>query len=204
MEPKHHSWRRGHESVGDSTDSNPRGALHDAPGVAYSAFPGCQRRFFRCVAYSATLSREACRDRFLRAQDAKDDQLEPVVHCRTCAIGAAHAGRSVTFYSAHYRSIICPRCGKGTTRMIGNRRCVSCYNREREWKSGRNAKGTVPKHAKPVFRIGLEYVIDGTRRTYRGEVASTTEAILNVLRTVPGAIGFLPLVDRSQTSGAPR
>ena len=112
--------------------------------IAYSSFEGTSRKFFRCTRLSATLSTNSCAQRHRDAQTATGDTLDRLTDCRSCQIGAHHAGVELIHYSWLYGSQICPRCGHGTTRMIHGRRCISCYNREREFIAGRNAKGTKP------------------------------------------------------------
>lgn len=124
-----------------------------APGVQYTDIHGC--RVFRCEAYQAKLSARACAGRFVAAQSAKDEYLDPIAKCRMCPIGAAHAGTTVTHYSRVFEKRICPRCLKGTTRMIGNRRCVSCYNRERELRFNRNRKGTPLVRVRPLVPVSI-------------------------------------------------
>src|SRR5690606_2664063 len=38
----------------------------------------------------------------------------------------------------------CTRCEVGSFRLVSGRLCPSCYNRQREWIVGRNAKGGKP------------------------------------------------------------
>jgi hypothetical protein len=67
--------------------------------------------------------------------------------CLHCPIGAGHAGETVNPMAAVVAVLrrICPRCRRVSTRIIGNRLCVSCYNRDREVRTGRNAKGQKPR-----------------------------------------------------------
>ncbi len=81
--------------------------------------------------------------------------------------------------------------------MIGNRRCVSCYNRERELRTGRNAKGHAPIKLRHLFRIELRYLVDGELRRFTDDVADTTEAIVQILRSTPGRVHFLSRVSAS-------
>jgi len=161
-----------------------------SPGIQYSTVPGCARSFFRCAPYQATISTDACAGRFGVAQTARDEALEAVLHCRTCIVGAAHSGRTVTRFAALYGSLICPRCGKGTTRMIGGRRCVSCYNREREVRAGRDARGNPPIGLRAPRGVTIQAVIDGAPRIIAGHVVDTTELVAHVLRTTAGRIAF--------------
>lgn len=158
--------------------------------VEYTTYPGCARKFFRCQPYSAVLSVEACAERFTRAQTAERDKLDPVQHCRACAIGARHAGVSAPFYSWLYQSPICPRCGKGTTRMIGNRKCVSCYHRTRELKAGKNAKGTPPINLKPLRPMRVACTVDGVPVIFKTAAVDGIEVMAAVSRVTKGRIIF--------------
>ena len=40
---------------------------------------------------------------------------------------------------------VCPRCERQAPRFINGRFCISCYNRDREARLGRNAKGGRPR-----------------------------------------------------------
>jgi hypothetical protein len=168
-----------------------------AAGVAYSTVPGCSRQFFRCTVYNATLSQEACASRFTASQEAKDEALEAVRLCRICPIGAAHAGAPVPHYSKLFGSIICPRCHRGTLRMIQGRVCVSCRNREYELRAGRNRRGTRPIKAARLHELVVRYVIDGQQQTLTTVGFNSTEALVQVLRTKRG------VTLRQRTSFAP-
>lgn len=94
---------------------------------------------FHCTRLLIDLSPEACAKRHARQEDYP---------CSTCPIGARHAAelgipvvRDKT-RAAHTRP--CCRCGRHEFRLIGARMCVSCWNREREWKIGTNRKGGKP------------------------------------------------------------
>ena len=166
-------------------------ADHTAPGVAYTTYPGTDLRLFRCDRLSATLSTDACAQRHRDAQSATGDHLDRLIDCRSCPIGAAHAGTTLIHYSWLYGSEICPRCGKGTTRMIHGRRCISCYNREREVLSGQNGKRRKPIYLRPVAPIELHYITDGEpRRIQLAQATGLVEAMAHVLRTTPGDIVF--------------
>jgi hypothetical protein len=197
--------------VAYDAESDPTPAVVDAPGVAYTASdyaPGL--RLFQCEPYRATLSTKACADRWRIAEDAstpsagrgrrdalsnyqREDLVARYRHCRGCPLGAAHAGRQIVRYSAWYGRGICPRCGQGATRIIGNRRCVSCYNRERELKAGRNARGNIPVELleRPLRTIEVLVDVDGEVRRHRDPAScSLTETVVQELRTTKGEITF--------------
>jgi hypothetical protein len=75
-------------------------------------------------------------------------------------------------------------------RMIGNRRCVSCYNRERELRFGRNAKGTAPVNLRPLNPVLVHYIVDGQPRSFETFAADSTEARIQILRVTKGRVQF--------------
>jgi hypothetical protein len=165
-----------------------------APGVAYvmdAAAPDL--KMFRCEPYRATLSMKGCATRWREAQTATGEAADRFAACRGCPIGAPHAGYAPIRYSAKFGTAICPRCGAGTTRMIGNRRCVSCYNREREMKAGRNARGNAPVELmeRPLHTVEARLVVDGVvRRLRHRDSSGLTETMIQTLRTTKGELAF--------------
>lgn len=94
-----------------------------------------------------TLSTAGCSRLWKSAQAAPPKPWEGKAHCRGCPIGARHAGEAQddTKFAAEAWSRICPRCTKVTDRMIQERLCIGCYNRDLEAAKGRNAKGGRPR-----------------------------------------------------------
>jgi hypothetical protein len=136
---------------------------------------------------------KGCAARWRTAQTAFGDAADRFAACRGCPIGAPHAGYAHVNYSPWYDVGICPRCAKGTTRMIGNRRCVGCYNRQREMKAGRNARGNLPIKLleRPLRRVDLLLEVDGeARRFVDHESTGMLETIIQVLRATKGQIAF--------------
>jgi hypothetical protein len=171
------------------------GAPRPAPGVAYFELPAAEGlRFFRCEAYSASLSDRGCSGRWIEAQAAKGERADRYSACRGCAIGAAHAGHEVVTYSTYYDIEVCPRCGKGGMRMIGGARCVSCYNREREIATGKNARGNAPvelMREKSYRAVHLTLVVDGVPRPIvTARAVSVVEPIIQAMRTTKGGLAF--------------
>src|SRR3954451_17467898 len=93
-------------------------AVHLADGVAYTTIDGAPAPFFACTAYRAKLLTTACAKRWRQAQEAQGQAADSVSLCRSCRIGAAHAGATVVHYSSLYASNICPRCGRGSARRL--------------------------------------------------------------------------------------
>lgn len=163
--------------------------------IAYTEVHGL--KLFRCKPYSVTLSTKACGARHLEAREATGRDAERILHCRSCPIGALHAGQEQLHFSFWYDKPICPRCHKTWLRLIGNCRCVSCYNRERELASGRNAKGKVPYGVKPIHDIAFTYMRDGEVCRYSGRAVDRSESILQLLRTKRGRLTFAFSADNS-------
>ena len=173
----------------------------DAPNVSYEDEIGM--RFFRCDRLAAKLTQPGCANRWIQAQEGtgghrgpaafgakmRAEQLEP---CRGCAVGALHAGHEPIRYSAHYGEMICPRCDKGTTRMIGGRTCVSCANRGYELKRGFNARGNVPVELlqRAPRLVSLRVQINGRALVRNVKAVSVKEVVLHTLRTTKGDLSF--------------
>lgn len=120
------------------------------------------------------------------------DHAHGLATCSRCPLGALHAGGTHVQRSEHYGAAVCPRCGCGTTRMIGNRVCVSCYNREREVSSGKNARGNKPERLAAIHAIGLRLVVDRSFTPIESRATSTAEVVYQTLRTTKGSITFAP------------
>ena len=167
----------------------------EAPGVAYFHAAGAESlKFFRCEPHAATLSMGGCGARWRAAQVATGDVQEGTHACRTCPIGAAHAGSPHVTCSRLYGAALCPRCRFGATRIIGGRICVNCYNREREMISGRNSRGNVPTKllaTRPLHAVEFAISVDGHVEYRRvSGVVDQTEAMLQILRTTTGRLTF--------------
>lgn len=178
------------------------GGPRKAEGVEYASSdlaPGLL--MFGCSRLSATLSMSGCARRWREASvpvkrrrgddQGGDTSVDRFSACRGCPIGAAHAGEAVINYSSIYGADICPRCRKGVTRMIGDRICVSCYNREREEAAGKNARGNVPTRLKPLRSINFRVVVDGAPRVMSADrVVDIAEPMVQTMRRTPGKIVF--------------
>ncbi|MCW3480032.1 hypothetical protein OL229_10775 [Neisseriaceae bacterium JH1-16] len=78
------------------------------------------------------------------------------VSCSGCATGALHAGVGADDLPPALSEMrICARCLHESDRMIRGYLCISCYNREREYRIGRNAKGKPPVKHPPLFDVRL-------------------------------------------------
>jgi hypothetical protein len=120
--------------------------------------------------------------------------------CHGCPAGAARAGVALDPMQALRDSLasICPRCRCTCTRIINRRLCVSCYNRDREVRCGRNRKGQPPRRvASRLFACRLVAVEAGVPRQIETELASGAfELVLARTRGAPApvAFGWAPLV----------
>jgi hypothetical protein len=119
-----------------------------------------------------TLSAQSCANYHVSAQ--KKEWALRLRHCVECPVGAKNAG--VDLAAPFQRREVCLRCGSGRGRMVFARLCMSCYNRESEWKKGRNAKGRQPREYKPLVRFFFTRSANGHR--YSVEAASVCEAFL--------------------------
>jgi hypothetical protein len=165
----------------------------DAEGVAYTVNPAAPGlKFFSCSAFRAVLSQPGCASRWREAQTAKGHAAERFGACRGCPIGAAHAGERFVRYSRWYGLPICPRCRTGGLRMIGNRTCVSCYNRNRELRSGRNGRGNKPVEviANAPRNHELRVSVDGHAARVRVAAVDLFEPMIQTMRTARGEVEF--------------
>jgi hypothetical protein len=181
-------------------------AISYADGIEYSRVPGFDRDLFRCSTWRATLSVPACAGRWREAQVAKRERAEELRLCRGCEIGAAHAGEKFIERASNFMDKRCPRCRRGTMRrLIGQRLCISCYNRGREQRLGRNAKGSAPIKANSQLAVRTIGIIldvgEATERAVRfSEVAiDTRELELLVGRVHEGKIRFCDPADSYPT-----
>jgi hypothetical protein len=93
-------------------------------------------------------------------QDEITSSPGPILSAENSRAKAAVAELTAT-HSALYGTDVCSRCGCGSARrLIGGTRCVSCYNREREFVRGRNRKGTRPTMA-PLYARTVRYAVEG-------------------------------------------
>lgn len=143
--------------------------------VEYFRIDGAPGEYFRCEKLMARLSVESCAQQYRRAKGGYSA-------CTRCPIGAAHAGEELV---VGLPSRLCLRCGGSDKRLIRGVVCISCYNRERELRLGRNAKGSFPAHARRVREADV--FVAGVGRVRVERVADVAEAVLIALRRNPRA-----------------
>lgn len=94
---------------------------------------------FHCARHACDLSVSACAHNHVAAR---------MFACSGCAVGRQHAVAAglLSARAAPVRSALdaarCCRCMRSASRLVHGKLCVSCFNREREFIRGRNAKGT--------------------------------------------------------------
>lgn len=139
-------------------------------------------RHFACDRLRATMSVSSCGARWEKA-NSTDVDADRMITCKRCAIGALHAGRADYNPSPFRGMTICGRCHRGTTRLIHAHICVSCFNRSRELRLGKNGKGTAPVRLAKLDRRSITYRAGGVVKTRTiAETVDTVELMVAVLR----------------------
>ena len=160
--------------------------MTDAPGL----------EFFKCERLNATLSTAGCARQWRKANQDPDHRVqthESLWHCRACSTGAANAGEKgvIAGFSELIEDVkrICPRCRRLSPRLINGLHCISCYNRSREARIGKNAKGHPPALMKLLHAERLVVVEDGNERVVELRcVRDLEEALIRVARKASGPI----------------
>lgn len=153
-------------------------------------------KMFRCERRQATLSTERCS--LMWKEGHSKGAHERLWLCRGCPIGATHSGVAEASLSPLYAKCICSRCHRGATRLIHGDKCVSCYNRQREYLLGRNARGNAPVTHPPLYRLAVRYRAGGRVKTLaRDNIADTLELVVAALRDEPKQVTFGMMPPRS-------
>ena len=150
--------------------------------IEYTEIPQMPgERFFNCERLSAMLRPAACAQRH---RDALSSANGLHSACRRCPIGVAHAENSSSKVPVSMMPhTACARCGARSQRLVNKRLCVSCYNREREARVGRNARGKSPICFQPVHRRDVMLrAPDGSRVTFAYVVQNGHEPLVNAVR----------------------
>lgn len=106
---------------------------------------------------------------------------DSVYRCHGCAIGAANAGCPPP-PPAPGRTLCC-RCGRIGMRLIRGQICVSCYNREREVRIGKDRRGNVPVSLPSALSLSLAI---GVGERFDGLAANRIELAIHAARKRPG------------------
>lgn len=147
--------------------------------------------FFSCERLSAHITFETCRQNHEAAHQRMSDETPlRLLKCRECSVGRSlhtDSGAPATWQDVR-RSTECVRCGRLDLRLIAETgECVSCWNRRRESRIGKNARGRPPQIL--VFltsrRVGL--VINGKPAWRQFDAWHEGEAISRATRKVDGA-----------------
>lgn len=143
---------------------------------------------FKCEKLNATLAVSNCA---VMWRQANHDNKERLARCKSCAIGAVHAGETAASMSPLMGSCVCGRCHRTATRLIGKHLCISCWNRQREWVIGKNSKGTKPTRMAPLHSRSLRYFAMGELKKVRIDLTTDTiELIVSVLRDSKKRVQF--------------
>lgn len=154
---------------------------------AIEEVPG--KQFFVCERMSATVSVPACAAMWREANHQNKERRE---RCKTCPVGAVHAGETAASMSPLMGSTICARCHRPSRRFINGTICISCYNRQREWIVGKNSRGTAPVRMAQLSRRRLRYICGDEFRELRQEHSiDMTELIVAVLRDSKKKVQFV-------------
>lgn len=147
------------------------------------------KKVFRCEKRRATITCEACAKMWRGASEKIT--AERFWLCKGCQIGAQHAGVGNATLSPLFGAPICARCQRGATRLIHGHICVSCANRQYEYRKGKNARGNTPVTHPHLYRISIRYQTDGRTKTVaRPDSASLTELVVAALRDEPKQVTF--------------
>lgn len=139
------------------------------------------KQMFRCERRNATLQVASCASMWKQANSKST--IECNMTCRTCPLGAVHAGEGDVQMS-HLRGIeICSRCHRVGMRLISGDICVSCWNRAREVLVGKNARGRKPLNHPPIVPHEIT-VLSGKKLVTikRKHAICTEELVIAALR----------------------
>lgn len=147
-------------------------------------------KFFNCDRLRARLSVPSCNKMWLEANDNGSDRH---YKCRNCPLGAEHSGRATANLHPFKGELICARCSRGSIRLINRWLCVSCWNRQREWIIGKNAKGSKPTRMKPLHPRTITVIekTHGPKNYSRQLTVSTTELVIGALRDCHHQVTFV-------------
>jgi hypothetical protein len=167
---------------------------HDlsSQAVTYLAFEGAPAslRFFSCERLKATLSTASCATNWRRAHQP---HAESLWRCKDCSIGANHtsATAAATIAPTAVSATTCSRHHEATGRLVNGWLCISCYNREREHRVGRNAKGKVPERTAGLTRRSIRVYEGLMARVFERDLTvDTTELVIAALRDCNQPVTF--------------
>jgi hypothetical protein len=138
-----------------------------------------------CPAYRLLLTESACATNWSAVAGRPMHTLTRLHHCLGCSMGAGRAGKEAVPTPLPR---FCCRCMRLSPRLMGRRLCPSCYNRERELRVGKNARGTDPIKITPVGQTAVR--VSSNEKSHQVDLvaASRREVALHVLRTDVSAL----------------
>lgn len=144
---------------------------------------------FKCEKLHGTMQVATCGVRWKVANSQGDGKFGA---CVNCTVGAKHAGVGEISASPLRGMSVCARCHRSTTRLVFKHLCVSCYNREREYRVGRNARGAAPVRHPELVVLEIRYLDGDQLRVMRREASQIDELVVAVLRDTskPAVFGF--------------
>lgn len=164
-------------------------ATGQVAGIAYRTIPEMPgAAFFDCSRLHAGLTTFACSEMWRAANERRSERYTA---CRSCFVGATHAGVSNASRSPISGALVCARCARGATRLIHKNLCVSCFNRERELIKGINARGMVPTKLAPLAARRIFFMSNGRAQLLRSErTTHSAELLIATLRDAVHAVAF--------------
>lgn len=158
--------------------------------VEYFTIPELpDRPMFRCERRNATLQVDSCAT-IWRAANAKGG-AECNAMCRTCPLGAMHAGEGDVVVSQLRGKEICSRCNREGMRLVAGDICVSCWNRQREVIVGKNARGKKPMNHPAIGPRAISIMTGGKVISIKRQHAvCTEELVIAALRDSPRQVFF--------------
>ena len=145
---------------------------------------------FDCARRSLRLTGGWCARLFLSARADRPQPHEGRHACLACPVGAAHAGVAAPAPPAiEALHAVCSRCRRVSGRLIQGHLCVSCYNRDREARLGRNCKGGVPRLVARLhhFRVAVTDAA-GHARTVERESVDLAELLIATAQAATGPL----------------
>ncbi|TCI00176.1 hypothetical protein EJV46_05865 [Roseococcus sp. SYP-B2431] len=148
---------------------------------------------FRCERQGARLTVPACARMWRSARETRPAPWESRHHCLGCPVGAGNAGEKVETVAlgAEEWRLVCCRCLRRAERLIHRKFCVSCFNRDREARIGRNAKGQTPRLVARLRPISIVVPQAGAVRTVtEARVLGAWEIMVAIARQATGPVAF--------------
>lgn len=136
---------------------------------------------FECERRNARIQVSSCASMWKAANSKSSAECN--MSCRTCPIGAMHAGEGEVAMS-HLRGVeMCSRCHRVGMRLVGGDICVSCWNRQREVIIGKNARGRKPLNHPPLLPHAITVMTGKKLVTIkRTHAICTDELVISALR----------------------